>query len=200
MKHKKSKKNKLEYNRLEYMIESGSIAFRCSGIDRDKELAAVIQNFLLDMSKEHKVFFYGYRLPCGNVSKIIDPDVIVEKAENMADPFHIFFYLSEAKLDIINTDYACETVLYFFEKDVKWNDFLVTSNMSNQMKTGKIPKLSAYFITADQGADYYFRCSRIYEKNVVQLLENMSKHGCEIARSSRSRFFLKKAVLLDKQW
>lgn len=190
MKQNKSKRDKSEYNRLEYRMDSDSIALWCSGIDSDKELATVIQKFLLNMSKEHRVFFYGYRLPCEDVSKIIDPGVILEKAETILDPFHTFFYLSEAKMDIINTDYACETVLYFFEKDVEWNDFLVTWGMSDQMKSGRTPKLSAYFITADHGADYYFRCSNEYEKSVLQLLENMSKCGCEIASSSRPHFFL----------
>lgn len=173
---------------LKYKIKADSITFWCSAVDENKEAAKLLNKFLFDISKERKVFFHGYRLPYEDALKIIDPSVILEKAQILSDPFNIFFYLSKAKVDVSSFDCACEAAIYFFESTVEWSDFLATSVINKPMELIKKGILSAYFATVDQGADIWFECNRTYEGKALQLFKRMSDLGYEVKSSVRLSF------------
>jgi hypothetical protein len=83
-------------NVLKYNIKADLIFFWCSGIDENKDATILFNDFLLDTSKDHEVFFHAYRLP--DVCEIIDVNSIISKAGILLDPFNTFFHLQEAKV------------------------------------------------------------------------------------------------------
>lgn len=169
---------------LKYTIKADTITFWCNGIDeKDNAITSILNKFFLDLSKEKKVFFHGYRLPDEDIPKLIEPSVILAKAEDLLNPFHIFLHLSNAKIKSNHFDYACETTIYYFENEVKWSDFLAASIVNQPLKLIKKGILSAYFISGDQGADFWFGCNKTYEKRVLQLFECMSELGYEIQKN-----------------
>ena len=54
---------------------------------------------------------------------MVDTKAILEKSEIILDPFNILLHLSNAKLNINYFDYACETMIYYFDNNIKWTDF-----------------------------------------------------------------------------
>ncbi len=167
---------------FKYATRSDCIIFWCSGgIDENKDATILFNNFLLNISKEHNIFFSAYRLP--DVNEIIDASVIMSKAEMLLAPFHTFFRLSEAKVKSNCFDNACEATIYYFDKSVNWADFLATSSDINKAKLMKEELLFAYFSSLDQGADFRFKCNRKYENKVFELMDGMSSLGWQIKRS-----------------
>lgn len=166
---------------LKYNIENDSIVFWCTPVDGNDVATILLNDFLLDISKERKVFFHAYRLP--DAFKIIDPAVILAKAEVLLDPFNTFFHLSVAKVKSNCLEWASKSTIYYFEDQVEWLDFLATSVIAQPKKLIKKRLLFAHFTTVDQGADLWFECNRNYEKKVFQLFESMSSLGWEIKRS-----------------
>ena len=69
------------------------------------------------------IFFHGYRLPEEHLPKMVDTKAILEKSEIILDPFNILLHLSNAKININYFDYACETMIYYFDNNIKWTDF-----------------------------------------------------------------------------
>ena len=127
-----------DYNYYEYAIKDDIISFKCGGIDEDeKTVAAMFDNFFLDMSKERKIFLYSYRLPEAYAVKLMDPSVIIEKAGILADPFQTFYHLSEAKIRSIYFQYASSVTIYYFENKVEWPNFLATSDIKKNNGTRK---------------------------------------------------------------
>lgn len=169
-------------NILEYNIKGDSIFFWSSGIDENKDATILFNNFLLDTSKDHEVFFHAYRLP--DVCDIIDINAIISKAEILLDPFNTFFHLKEARVKSNSFDNACQAKIYYFDKRVNWNDFLVTSSRIKSSELIKAGLLSAQFSSLDQSADFWFECSRKYESKVLQLIEEMSGLGWVIKKSN----------------
>lgn len=168
---------------LRYTIKADTITFWCSGVDEnDTAAGALFNDFLFDISKERKVFFHGYRLADEDIPELIEPSVIIDKAKNVLNTFHTFLYLSDAKIKSNHLDYACEATIYYFENEVSWYDFLATSVIDKPVKLVKKGILSAYFISGDQGADFWFGCNKAYEKRVLQLFECLSASGYKIKR------------------
>lgn len=167
---------------LEYHIKKDSVFFTCPSAEDNAEVAALINGLLLEMSKEHTVFFYGYRLPAGGVTQIIDPSAILDNAEMILDPFKTFFHLREARIRVEHSDNACESTVYFFEKEVRWPDFLATSVLHDLAEFMKKGKLKAYFASTDQGADYRFECSRVYEEKLMGFFRSVAEAGYVVRR------------------
>ncbi len=173
---------------LKYRTKANSIVFWCPGIEENNEVTILLNDFLLDISKERKVFFHGYRLPHKDDREIIDPAVILAKAEILLDPFNTFFHLSDARIKINHFDCACEATIYYFDNKVEWSDFLATSVIHKPIKLIEKGILSAHFTSNDHGADFWFECNKTYEKKVLQLFENMRNLGYEIKRSFHLSF------------
>lgn len=176
---------KLEYSKnvLKYNIKADSIFFLCSGIDKNKDATILFNDFLLDASKDHEVFFHAYRLP--DVCEIIDVNAIISKAETLLDPFNTFFHLQEARIISNSFDNACNATIYYFDKRVNWADFLATSSRIKTAELIKAGLLFAHFSSLDHGADLWFECSRKHESTVLQLIEKISRLGWEINRSNK---------------
>ncbi len=174
---------------LKYNIKADYIEFWCTSVvDENNAVATLFNDFLFDISKERRVYFYAYRLPCEDEHKMIDATVILAKTGILLDPFKTFFHLSDAKVNIERFDCACEAMMYYFKNEVKWSDFLASSVISRPEELIKKGILSACFSTTDQGADFWFECNKTYEKKVLQLFECLSNRGCEIEPSSRLSF------------
>ena len=92
------------------------------------------------------------------------------------------------KININYFDYACETMIYYFDNNIKWTDFLATSIINQPINYIKNGTLLAYFASVDQGADYWFECSKDYEENVLKLLHELSVLGCRIEQVSHLSF------------
>ena len=88
----------------------------------------------------------------------------------------------KAKVDIVNLFWAVESTIYFFDKDVKWTDFLASSPIeeSKRKKLVQNRKLCAYFQTFDN-SKYIFECSRDYENLLMKFVENMEGAGYEVS-------------------
>ncbi|WP_279002819.1 hypothetical protein, partial [Ruminococcus bicirculans (ex Wegman et al. 2014)] len=114
--------------------------------------------------------------------------VILEKSEIINDPFNIFLRLSDAKININHFDCACESMIYYFDNKVNWTDFLATSIISQPQKYIKEGILIAYFASVDQGADYWFECSKDYKENVLILLRTLTALGCRVKQVSHLSF------------
>ena len=97
-----------------------------------------------------------------------------------------FFHLCLDKGDII--DCACESMIYYFDNKVNWTDFLATSIISQPQKYIKEGILIAYFASVDQGADYWFECSKDYKENVLILLRTLTALGCRVKQVSHLSF------------
>lgn len=174
-------------DRLNYQIHKDSVLFICDGIDgnekfRNTAAADVINNLLLELSKGHAVFFAAYRLPDECVEEIFDAAVIIERAQVLLDPFHTFFHFREAKVNVANMFWAVEGTLYFFEEDVKWTDFLASSEIedSKLQKLLKSGKLHAYFQMYDHVSVYRCECGRAYEEGLRQFFEDMANAGYRV--------------------
>ena len=145
---------------VKYRIDKDSIVFWTSDINENISAAKVLNEFLYDFSK----------------GKIIN------------DPFNIFLRLSDAKININHFDCACESMIYYFDNKVNWTDFLATSIISQPQKYIKEGILIAYFASVDQGADYWFECSKDYKENVLILLRTLTALGCRVKQVSHLSF------------
>lgn len=175
---------------LEYQIREKSIVFHCSGLDEDNRadknnnaIGELFNQFLLELSEDHKVFFHAYRLPEEDVKKLIDPNEILEKAEVFLDPFQTFFYLKSAKIRSTYCGRACNADIYYFDRKTEWTDFLASSVITHPVKLVEKGVLSARFSSCDCGADFYFVCNKTYENRVLQLIEKMASLGYGEKRS-----------------
>ena len=178
MKHNK------KYNEMQYNIKFDTIIFFCSTfvLEEDNALTSLINDFLLSISKDHQVFFYGF-YP-NNEEKLIDTNVILERAESISEPYKRFFHLSEAKVDINPLfDCGCMNTIYYFAEEVKWADFLAASVIEQPINLIKKGKLSAFFSISNHGGDYWLVCSKAYEEKVMQLFESISDLGYEVKHS-----------------
>jgi hypothetical protein len=173
---------------LKYEIRADSIAFWCTGIDGNSADAILLNDFILDMSREKNVFFHSYRLPNQDVPKMIEQSVILKKAEVLQDPFNTYFQLSEAKVKISCFYWACETNIYYFDNKIEWSDFLAAAPIKKPIELIQKGMLSAHFTTVDQGADYWFESNTSYEKKIMRLLESMSDLGYKIKQQARLTF------------
>ncbi len=166
---------------LNYKIKSNLIVFWCSSaVDENTAAATLLNDFLLDISKEQKVYFYGYHLPDKDEQEIIDPAVILAKAEVLLEPTKTFYHLSEAKVKVERFDCAYEATIYYFKDEVEWSEFLATSVIARPKKLIANGILSAHFSTTNQGADVWFESNKNYEQRVLQLFKDLSDLGCEI--------------------
>ena len=172
---------------LNYKIKANTITFWCTDIDvNEKTVAALLEDFFLDMSKERKIFLYGNQLSDGYTVKLLDPLVILKKAQSLTDPFQTFYYLSEAKIKSNYFQYASSVTIYYFENEVEWLDFLATSVIEKPRKLIKKGILSARFSSVNHGTDFWFECNKVHEKRVLQLLEDISNLGYNVKRVFKS--------------
>lgn len=171
------------HNMVKYETNRNAIVFWCTPADENEKAALAFNDFILGLSENKKVFFHAYRLPEENVSKMIDPAVILEKAATLSDPFNTFFHLRDARVNIKEFEWASSSEIYFFEPIVEWTDFLATSVITGSEKLMEKGLLSAQFSVLDQGADYWFKSNKCYESKVLELFENLSNLGYEIKHS-----------------
>lgn len=168
---------------LKYSVKSNIITVECAGLNEtDYQIASVLNRFLLYISKDKNVFFHGYRLWNKEKTRIIEPSVIIEEAKDLVEPFHTYLHLKEANVKSNFFCDVCEATIYYFENSVRWTDFLASSKNVEPQKLIEKGILSAYFTVGDYGADLWFGCSRVYEKQVLQLIEDMANLGYEIKR------------------
>lgn len=170
---------------LKYKLTYNTITFWCNGLDeKDDMFAAVFDKFLYDLSKEKNVFFYGYRL-WEEEQKLIDPPNILAEAKDLSAPYTIYWHLKEAKIKSKYFNDSCEAAIYYFEDKVKWEDFLATSYIKKPIKLIEKGVLSAYFISGDHGADFWFGCNKKHEKRVLQLFETLANSGYKVQKVFR---------------
>lgn len=189
-------------NSLYYEIKADSIMFACDAIDGYKEnenpvATHLIYDLLFELSEGHRVFMDAYRLPYE--AEIIDPSTILARTEAISDPFHTYFHLGEAKVNAANAFWAVDSTIYFFEKSVKWVDFLASFPIERleRLELKKLiqsGKLDAYFEMYDHGSDYIFECSRAHERRLLQFFEDMAGAGYEVGtgRIMGTRLYIRK--------
>lgn len=165
---------------VHYRMNKKTIAFWCAGgSDTDRiPVDAELSKFLHDFSKGKKVFLNAFMLEDEKkLPKIVDTDSILEKAEMILDPMHIFLNLRDAKVDTNYFHCAYSISIYFFDEKVRWTDFLPVSTEISRKYIEK-EMLLARFDSDDHGADFYFECCRDYEESVTALLRTLSDLGC----------------------
>lgn len=177
-------------NNLKYQIKGKSLAFCCSGLEEDNRsdknnnaVGELLDGFLLELSGDRKIFFHGYRLPSADEGVLIDPEVILERAEVLMNPFESFLWLERAKVRSIYFGRACETDIYYFNPKVKWTDFLASAFQLRPMKLVEEGILAAHFSSGEHGAEFHFECGKAYEGRVRELIQGMEGLGYQIKRS-----------------
>ena len=83
----------MKYDTVKYDFKDDAIVFWCTAVDRNEQAASALNDFILRLSKNKKVFLHSYRLPEESTSEMFDPSVVLEKTKTLLDPFHTFFYL-----------------------------------------------------------------------------------------------------------
>lgn len=175
---------------LEYKIGEKVISFHCSGLDEDERfnknnnaVGELFNAFLLELSEGKKIFFTGYRF-FGEETRVVEPGVIVEKAEALDSSYcQVFLSLESARVNSLNFHYGCEGGIYYFDSKVKWADFLASCPVREPEKLVEEGLLSALFSYGEFGGDFYFWCNKTYEGRVLQLFEKLSALGYKVKRS-----------------
>lgn len=178
---------KLNYddNWLKYKKTSDYCILWCTHDESIRASSDVLNEFLVEISTNNKVFIHTYRLPYEDVPKIINQSSVITKSQVLQDPFNTFFYLSEAKINSALLNNACEFIVYFFNRRVEWTEFLATSPIPT-LKYKKMIKdglLSACFMSVDHGADIWFECSQELFGETFCLIKNMSNLGWKVKKS-----------------
>ncbi|MDE6642101.1 MAG: hypothetical protein K2K63_16440 [Acetatifactor sp.] len=174
-----SKYNFNPYLRL--AVDSKMVRFSCPGLDKNEiEHAALFDDFLLALSKEKNTFVHTYRL--SDISELVDESAIMSRADVLLEPYNSFFHLSELKTKSADfgDDIICEAEFMFFDKKVKWDDFLASYQNIKSTKLIKSGLLSACFYVMDHGADFCFEAD-ISTLGIVQtLVTQLSELGWQI--------------------
>lgn len=175
---------------LEYQVKEKSIYFHCPGlceedcVNKTKNTIGELFNaFLFGLSENRKVFFHGYRF-FGEETKVVNPDIILEKAEIFLNPSHVFLELQSAKISSLDFYRACEADIYYFDNHVKWTDFLVSSPIKHPIELVEKGILSALFSYGEFGGEFYFVCNKTYESKVLQLFADLSALGYKVKNCS----------------
>ena len=177
---------------LKYNIAADKIDVCYSGIEYNVETADAVNKFIFEISKGKNVFLYTYRLPDEDLSKLVDSSVVLNTAKDLLNPHNAFFQLKEAIVESKNFDCACEAVIYCFENNVSWTDFLASSVIEKPMKCIEKGLLAAYFISGDQGADFWFGCNRIYESEALDLIEKLKNEDLKGKKAKHGMYRFRK--------
>lgn len=163
---------------MKVFTDSDTIRFRCSGLEKNEIVYAdLFDAFLLDLSKGENTYIHTYRLV--NISKLIDESTIISQADVLLDPFQTFFHVSELKTKSVyfGDDNICEADFMFFDKKVKWGDFLASYRNMDFIKLIKSGLLSAHFSVSDHGAGFEFEAD-IEKLSIVQnFIRQLSELG-----------------------
>lgn len=178
------KKNKTDYNTdsfLNVFTDSDTIRFRCSGLEKNEiEFADLFDAFLLELSKGENTFIHTFKL--SDISKLVDESTIISRADVLLNPDQAFFHVSELKTKSVyfGDDNICEANFMFFDKKVKWDDFLASYRDIDYIKLIKRGLLSARFLVFDHGADFEFEAD-IGKRDIVQnFFRQLSELGWQI--------------------
>lgn len=177
------------YSLLHYCFEHDKIKFHCPGLSKnEKEVASIFDKFILDISKSNKVFLHTYRLD--DISDIVDPKIVISRANVLLDLYNSYFQLSEARVksDCFANDTCCEVQFFFFNKDVKWEDFLASSIFEMRKRLFKSGLLSAVFYVNDHGADFVFELNKTYSEKVFNLFDELNKLDWEIKKVKKLEY------------
>ncbi|MEE0060608.1 MAG: hypothetical protein UE295_07265 [Acutalibacteraceae bacterium] len=176
------------YSVVQYCVEKDEIKIHCSGLNQnEKRVADIFNEFILDISKSNNVFMHAYRL--FDISKIVDSNAVISQANVLLDPHHSYFYLSEArvKTEYLSDDTCCEIQFFFFDKAVKWEDFLVSLDTKMKKRLFESGLLSAVFYVEDHGADFVFEFNKIYSEKIFNLFDELKGLGWEIKQVKKLR-------------
>lgn len=176
---------------LNVFIDSDTVRFWCSGLEKNEiEFADLFDAFLLDLSKGKNTFIHTYRLT--DISKLVDESTIISRADILLDPFQTFFDVSELKTKSANfgDDIICEADFMFFDKKVKWDDFLASYRNIDFIKLIKSGLLSAHFSVTDHGADFEFEAD-IKKPGIVQaFFRQLSEMGWQIHHCKKYKDYI----------
>jgi hypothetical protein len=169
-----------------YQKRANSLVFQCLAVDEnDDATVSLLKQFVLDMSKEKRVFFESELTIGSEVPKMIDPETILTSAQTLLMPRQRFFYLSKGRVHIDNFDgLADEATIYCFSEEVDWSDFLAAHPIINPIKYIKRELLSMYFLIGGHDSQFWFECNKVYEKEVLQLFDRLSNLGHEVILAS----------------
>lgn len=167
---------------LEYSVKGDIICFASTRVSEDEvDIGTVFNDFLLELSKDHQVFFYTYRL--NNISYIVDENLILSKAQVLLKNDITIFHLKEAKIkSSAFIENVCESEIYYFHKSV---------SLYEKKELIKSGLLDARFVIMDHGVDLYFEGIRKYENEVLQLIQNVSRQGWETRQGIKYRYIPK---------
>lgn len=166
---------------LRLAVDSEIVRFSCPGLDKNEiEPAALFDALLLALSKGKNTFVHTYRL--SDISELVDESTVIARANVLLEPYNSFFHLSElkAKSADYGDDIICEAEFMFFDKKVKWEDFLVSYRNINSIKLIKNGLLSACFYVMDHGADFCFEADISMLGIVQTLVTQLSELGWQI--------------------
>lgn len=179
-----SKLSKYNFNPyLRLAVDSEIVRFSCPGLDKNEmEPAALFDDFLLALSKEKNTFVHTYRL--SEISELVDESAIMSRADVLLDPYNSFFHISELKTKSADfgDDIICEAEFMFFDRKVKWDDFLASYRNINANKLIKNGLLSACFQVNDHGADFCFEAGISMLGIVQTLVTQLSELGWQILK------------------
>lgn len=174
---------------LYYCIKHDKVEFYCAGLNKnEKEVASIFDNFLLDISEANNVFLHTYRL--SDINDIVDSRTVIARADVLFDSYNSYFNLSEARVKsaCFANDTCCEVQFLFFNKKVKWEDFLASSIFEMRKKLFKSGLLSAIFYVNDHGADFVFECNKTYKEKVFNFFDELSKMDWQIKKVEKLEY------------
>lgn len=176
---------------LKVFTDSDTVRFRCSGLEKNEiEFADLFDAFLLDLSKGKNTFIHTFLL--ADISKLVDESTIISRADVLLNPTQTFFHVSELKAKSANfgDDNICEADFMFFDKKVKWGDFLASYRNIDFIKLIKSGLLSAHFSVTDHGADFEFEAD-IKKPGIVQtFFRQLSELGWQIHHCKNYKGYL----------
>lgn len=190
-----SKYNFNPYLRL--AVDSKIVRFSCPGLDKSEiEPAALFDDFLLDLSKGKNTFVHTYRL--SDISELVDESKVMLRADVLLEPYNSFFQLSELKTKSagFGDDIICEAEFMFFDKKVKWDDFLASYQNIKSTKLIKSGLLSACFYVMDHGADFCFEADVSMLGVVQTLVTQLSELGWQIDHCKKNN---RRKAMADKK-
>lgn len=130
------KNRKAVYTKIGNLV---NIYINCFDEDNQHEFSALLK-FIKEISINKKTFLKSYGLE----RTAIGADAIIASASDLKETLKESYYLKSAKIELINEGIfdARWAIFYFFDNNVRWEDFLMTEKI-DKMK----PRSNIFFAT-----------------------------------------------------
>jgi len=139
----------------------------------------LILNFLGHLSKGKNIFVNSY----GMEKSSIESSYIKSQVSDLNYPHHRSLFLREISVNVIHRDILDSrgVILYIFEPDVKWDQFIKTNDIKEKRYLKKGIMIASFSIL---DPCTLFLSTRIdYSESVAELLDSFAQKGYKIRNS-----------------